>query len=144
MRVAQSRVLNREGGVVTGDELLPTSTPCRPRLSLKLDFRPRNFSDLEEGESLCEIPMAPTTPRLPIPLPFVMVKSGPPSATEMLDSEKMGGLCKSQDSRRASRTTLSPSWALTYLTTSCASSRDDLGIEEVRLPDPPGVVNTPS
>ena len=143
MRVAQSRVLNKESGVVTGDELLPMSAPCRPRLSLKLDFRPRDFSDLEEGESRCDPPMAPTTRRLPKPLPFVMVKSGPPSATEMLDSEKMGGLCKSQDSRRASRTTLSSPWTLTYLS-SCASSRDDLEIEEVRLPGPPGVVNTPS
>lgn len=142
MRVAQSRVLNREGGVVTADGFLPTSAPRRPRLSLKLDFRPRNFSDIEEGESSCETPMAPTTP-LPKPLPFVMVKSGPPSATEMLDLEKMSGLCKSQDSRRASRTTSSSLWALTY-PSSCASSRDDLDIEEVPLPDPPGMVNTPS
>jgi len=125
--------------VVTGNELLPTSAPRRPRLSLKLDFRPRKFSDLEEGESWCDTPMAPTTPMLPRPLPFVMVKSGPPSATEMLDSEKMGGLCKSQDSRMASQTTLSPTWTLTYPPSS-ASSRDDLGIEE---PDPPGE-NTPS
>ena len=143
MRVAQSRVMNREGGVVAGDELLPTPTPCRPRLSLKLDFRSRKLSDLEEGESQCETPMAPTTEKLPKPLPFVMVKSGPPSATEMLDSEKMGGLCKSQDSRRASRTTSSPPWTLTYLS-SCASTQDDLGIEEVRLPDPPGIVSTSS
>ena len=142
MRVSQSRVLNREGGVVTGDELLPTSAPHRPRLSLKLDFRPRDFSDIEEGESQCETPMAPTTP-IPKPLPFVMVKSSPPSATEMLDSEKMGGFCESQDSRRASRTASSSPWTLTY-PSSCASSQDDLGIEEVCLPDPPGVVNTPS
>ena len=129
--------------MVTADGLFPTSAPCRPRLSLKLDFRPRDSSDIEEGESRCETPMAPTTPMLPKPLPFVMVKSSPPSATEMLDSGKMDGLCQSQDSRRASWSTSSSLLNLTYLP-NWASSRDEMEFEEVCLIDPPGMVNEPS
>ena len=129
--------------MVTGDELLPMSAPRRPRLSLKLDFRPGDPLDIEEGESRCETPMAPTTPKMPKPLPFVMIKSAPPSATEMLDLEKMSGLCKSQDSRKAPITTSPPSWTLTYLS-SCTSSQDESEIEEVLIRDPPGVVNAPS
>ena len=87
MRVAQSRFLNRDGAVITGDELLSVSAPRRPRLTLKLDFRPRNTLDIEEGKSWCETPMTPTTSKPPGPLPFVKVKSDPPSAIEMFDSE---------------------------------------------------------
>lgn len=135
MRVAQSRLLNREDAVITADELLSTPAPRRPRLSLKLDFRPRNLLEAEEGESWCETPMAPTTPRLPEPLPFVRVKSDPPSAIEMLDSEKMGGLWKSQDSRRTSWLT-SPSSSTPTHPPSYAGSRDDLSIGKVPLHDP--------
>lgn len=139
MRVAQSRLLNGEGAVITADELLSTSAPRRPRL--KLDFRPHNSLDVEEGESWCETPMAPTTPKLLEPLPFVRIKSGPPSAIEMLDSEKMDDLWKAQDSRRASWSTSPSSSTPTYLP-SYTSSREDLRIEEFHRP--PGVVDTPT
>jgi len=142
MRVAQNRLLKRESGVITADELLSGSVPRRPRLTLKLDFRPRNASDVERGESWIETPMAPTTSRLPEPLPFVKVKSGPPSAIEMLDSEKMGGLRKSQDSRRASWLTSPSSSTSTHLP-SYTSSQEDLRIGDSRLYDPLGAVGTP-
>lgn len=141
MRVAQSRLLNGEGSVITTDELLSASTPRRPRLSLKLNFGPHNSLNVEEGESFCETPMAPTTSKLPEPLPFVKIKSGPPSAIEMLDSEKMGELWKSQDSRRVSWSTSPSSSTPTYLP-SYTSSREDLRIEESHRLS--GVVNTPS
>ncbi|KAF9652721.1 hypothetical protein BDM02DRAFT_3183406 [Thelephora ganbajun] len=146
MRVAQSRLLDREGAVVTADEILSASASRRPRLSLQLDFRPRDSLDIEGGESWCESPMEPTTTKLPDPLPFVRLKLDPPSAVEMLDSEKMDGLWKSQDSRRASWLTSpspsTPSYLPTY-----ASSQDDLKIDEFRLHDPSeasSVVTTPN
>ena len=110
MRVAQNRFLDKESAVITAEEILSSSAPRRPRLSLKLDFRPHDTLDVERGEKAPETPMAPTTPKLPEPLPFVKIKLDSPSAVEMLDSEKMNGLWKSQDSRRASRSiTPSPS-----------------------------------
>ena len=144
MRVAQSRLLNRESGVVTTDGLLSGSTPRRPHLSLNLDFRPRDTSDVERGATWLETPMAPTTSRLPEPLPFVKVKSDPPSAIEMLDSEKMGGLWKSRDSRRVDSWLNSPSSSTPSYLPSYRSSQDDLRIDEFHLHDPPGVVNTPN
>lgn len=102
MRVAQGRFLSKESAVITAEEILSAPAHRRPRLSLKLDFRPHNTSDIEGGEKSPETPMAPTTPKLPEPLPFVKIKSDLPSAVEMLDSEKMNGLWKSQDSRRVS------------------------------------------
>jgi len=142
MRVAQSRLLNKDGGVITSDDLLSGATPGRPRLTLKLDFRPRDTSDLEGGATWSEIPMAPTTSRLPEPLPFVRVRSGPPSAIEMLDSEKMDGLWRSRDSRKAESwlTSTSSSTPLP----SYRSSQDDLRIDEFRQHDPLRVVNTPN
>ena len=140
MRVAQSRLLNKEGAVVTADELLSGSVPRRPRLTLKLDFRPRAISDIEGGVSSSEAPVAPTTSKLPEPLPFVKVKSDPPSAIEMLDSEKMDGLWKSQDSRRASWL-ISPSPSTPSYLPCYATSQDDLRVDEFR---PPGVVDTPN
>ena len=138
MRVAQHRHLNRDGVVVTTDELLSASAPHRPRLTLKLDFKPRDSSDIEEAESWCETAMVPVSPELPGPLPFVRIKSGPPSAIEMLDSEKMDGLWKSQDSRRASWLISPPPSAPIYLS-SCTSSRDDLRAEKFPLHDRPVV-----
>jgi len=129
MRVAQSRLLNKEGAVVTADELLSGSVPRRPRLTLKLDFRPRATSDIEGGVSWPEAPVAPTTSKLPEPLPFVRVKSDPPSAIEMLDSEKMDGLWKSQDSRRASWL-ISPSPSTPSYLPRYATSQDDLRVDE--------------
>ena len=142
MRVAQSRLLNREGGVVTTDDILSGSAPRRPRLSLKLDFRRRNTSDLEGGITWLETPMAPTTSRLPEPLPFVKVKSDPPSAIEMLDSEKMDELWKSQDLRRADSRLDAPSSSIRSYLPSYRSSKDDLRIDEFRIHDPPNIVNT--
>jgi hypothetical protein len=144
MRVAQSRLLNKEGGVVTTDDILSGSAPRRPRLSLKLDFRYRDTSDLEGGATWSEAPMAPTTSRLPEPLPFVKVKSGPPSAIDMLDSEKMDELWKSQDLRRVDSRLASPSSSTPSYLPSYRSSREDLRIDEPRLHDPPGAVNTNS
>lgn len=128
--------------MVTTDDILSGSTPRRPRLSLKLDFRHPNTLDLEGGTTWLETPMAPTTSRLPEPLPFVRVKSDPPSAIEMLDSEKRDGLWKSQDLRRADSRLASPS-SSSYLP-SYRSSQDDLRIDELRLHDPPGIVGTNS
>ena len=130
MRIAQSRLLNKDGGVVTSDDLLSGAAPRRPRLSLKLDFRPRDTSDLEGGATWSEMPMAPTTSRLPEPLPFVKVKSDPPSAIEMLDSEQMDGLWKARDSRKAESWLASPSSATTSYLPSYRSSQDDLRIDE--------------
>ena len=124
MRVAQRRLLGGEGAVVTADEFISTSTPRRPRLSVKLDFRPRDSLDIEEGESSCDTPTAPTTPKLPDPLPFVRVKSGPPSATEMLDSEKIDGLWKAQGARRVSWPPPSPSPTQVYPPSYTSSPED--------------------
>jgi len=144
MRVAQSRLMNGEGGVVTTDDILSGSAPRRPRLSLKLDFRHRDTSDLEGGATWLETPMAPTTSRMLEPLPFVKVKSGPPSAIEMLDSEKMDGLWKSQDLRRADSRLPSSSPSTPSYLPSYRSSRDDLRIDGFRLDDPPGIVDANS
>jgi hypothetical protein len=79
--------------------------------------------------------MAPTTPKLPEPLPFVRIKSDLPSAIEMLDSEKMGGLWKSQDSRRASwsisPSSSTPSYLPTY--TPVKDLRADDPLDEANL-----------
>lgn len=128
MRVAQNRFLNKESVVVTADEILSASVPHRPRLSLKLNFRPNNSLDIEGGEKEPETPMAPTTPRLPEPLPFVRIKSDPPSAVEMLDSEQMDGLWKSQDSRRVSWLTSPSSSTSSYLPT-YSSAQEDLKVD---------------
>jgi hypothetical protein len=144
MRVAQSRLLNKEGGVVTTEDILSGSTPRRPRLSLKLDFGPPNTLDLEGGGTRLETPMAPTTSRLPEPLPFVKVRSDPPSAIEMLDSEKMDGFWKAQDLRRVESRLTSPSSATTSYLPSYRSSGDDLRIDGFPQPDPQNLVNTPS
>jgi hypothetical protein len=117
MRVAQRRFLSKESTVITAEEILSAPAPRRPRLSLKLDFRPHSTLDIEGGEKSPETPMAPTTPKLPEPLPFVKIKSDLPSAVEMLDSEKMSGLWKSQDSRRASWSISPSSSTQTYLPT---------------------------
>lgn len=144
MRVAQSRLLNKEGGVVTTDDILSGSAPRRPRLSLKLDFGPPNTSDLEGGAMRLEAPMAPTTSRLPEPLPFVKIRSDPPSAIEMLDSEKMDGFWKAQDLRRAESRLTSPSSVTPSYLPSYRSSEDDLRIDGFPQPDLPNLVNTPS
>lgn len=129
MRVSQSRLLNKEGGVVTTDDILSGSTPRRPRLSLKLDFGSPNTSDLEGGATRLEVPMAPTTSRLPEPLPFVKVRSDPPSAIEMLESEKMDGFWKAQDLRRVESRLTSPSSTTPSYLPSYRSSGDDLRID---------------
>ena len=141
MRVAQSRLLNKEGGVVTTDDILSGSTPRRPRLSLKLDFGSPNASDLEGGAMRLQTPMAPTTSRLPEPLPFVKIRSDPPSAIEMLDSEKMDGFWKAQGLRRAESQLTSPSSATPSYLPSYRSSGDDLRIDGFPLPDPLNFVN---
>jgi hypothetical protein len=128
MRVAQNRFLNKEGAVVTADDILSSSAPHRPRLSLKLNFRPIDTLDLEEGEKEPETPMAPTTPKLPVRLPFVKIKSGPPSAVEMLHSEQIDGLWKSQDSRRVPWLTSPSSSTSSYLPT-YSSAREDLAVD---------------
>lgn len=141
MRIAQNHLLNRGGSVVTAEELLSASAPRRPRLSLRLDFRTRNSSDLEKGETMIETPMAPTTPKLPVQLPLVKTKPGAPSAIEMLDPEKMDGLCKSQDSRRASLTSPLSSSTSTFLPT-YSFCEEQPGADESPPHDPPGMMDT--
>lgn len=134
MRVAQGRFLNKESVVITAEEILSTPTPRRPRLSIKLDFRPRNASDIEGGEKEPETPMAPTTPKLPEPPPFVKIKSDLPSAVEMLDSEKMDGIWKSQDPKRGPRSISLSSSTPSYLPTYTPE-------QDPRVDDPPVQVN---
>lgn len=137
MRVAESRLLKKESSVITTDDIFSISVPHKPRLSIKLNFRPL---DIEEGEKEPETPTAPT-PQLPEPLPTIKIKLESPSSAEMLDSKQTDELWKSQDSRRASCLTSpsssSSSWLPTY--TPCW---EDLNDGELRLFDPPGEVNT--
>ena len=134
MGVAQSRILNGDSAVITANDILSAPAHRRPRLSVKLDFRPPHTFDIEAGEKCPETPMAPTTPRLPKPLPFVRVKSDPPSAIDMLDSEKMDELWKSQDAERAPWL-VSPSSSSSSYLPAYTTGQENLGIDEHRIGD---------